>query len=85
MDYKEKVILRAVAVNLDAKCFWFCVRLRLKRLAINGAGDSESTFQKFPLLKHEECGNLLVALIFVPIANGHFEFFNPALAAGGKL
>jgi hypothetical protein len=37
------------------------------------------------LLKHEECCNLLVTLIFVPKANGHFEFFNPALAAGGKL
>jgi hypothetical protein len=38
-----------------------------------------------PLLKDQECGDLLVALIFVPIANGHFSFFDPARAAGGKL
>ncbi len=38
-----------------------------------------------PLLKDKECGDLLVALIFAPIANGHFEFFHQERAAGGKL
>lgn len=38
-----------------------------------------------PLLSDATCGNLLVALILVPIANGHFAFPEPARTAGGKL
>ena len=38
-----------------------------------------------PLLRDQDCADLLVALILVLIANSHFEFFHPARVAGGKL
>ncbi len=38
-----------------------------------------------PLLLHDKCGELFVALILVPIANGHLQFFDCQQSAGGKL